>query len=254
MVYAFYSAMEPVSALLDELQALIDIGPDLRGTGRILYLLGCPVPREFSLEELQIYSEFLPKAAEHPFSKEQRFLHFLWDAFDRSPLSLSMNVAFLFRRMIAKRLFSDCGKNFCSEGDVRFNFGQFLSIGDDVFFNRGSYFDTKGGLKIGNSVGIGEFVRIFTHSHSESDHVIRTYAPVTIGEYAKIFSGAMILPGVSIGSQAIVAGGAVVTKDVPSNTIVAGIPARVIRDRENEGKLGKDLHHVWLYEGAFQDE
>jgi acetyltransferase-like isoleucine patch superfamily enzyme len=246
--------MEPVPDLLDELQTLIDHGPDLLGTERILELLGCPVSREFSLEELQIFSEFLPKGAEHPFHKEQRYLHFLWEAFDRSVLSLTMNIAFPFRRMIAKRLFFDCGKNFCSDVDVRFTFGQFLSVGDDVFFNRGSYFDTEGGLTIGNSVGIGELVRIFTHSHSESDHVVRTYAPVTIGEYAKVFGGAMILPGVTIGAQAIVAAGAVVTKDVPANTVVAGVPARVIRDRENEGKLGKDLHHVWLYEGAFQDE
>jgi len=246
--------MEPVPALLDELQNLIDLGPDLAGTERILYLLGCPVPPEVSLAELRIYSEFLPKAAEHPFSREQRFLHFLWDAFDRSPLSLSMNIAIPFRRMIAKRLFLDCGKNFISEGEVRFNFGQFMSVGDDVFFNRGSYFDTKGGLEIGTSVGIAEFVRVFTHSHSESDHAVRTYAPVRIGQYAKISAGALILPGMTIGAQAIVAGGAVVTTDVPANSIVAGVPARVVRDRENEGKLGKDLNHIWLHEGAFQDE
>jgi acetyltransferase-like isoleucine patch superfamily enzyme len=246
--------MEPVSVLLDELQDLVDLGPDLQGTEHILYLLGCPAPPGISLADIQLYSEFLPKGAEHPFSREQRFLHFLWDVFDRSPLSLSMNVAFPLRRMIARRVFADCGKNFISEGDVRFNFGQFLSVGDDVFFNRGSYFDTKGGLEIGDSVGIAEFVRIFTHSHSESDHAIRTYAPVRIGQYAKISAGAMILPGVTIGAQAVVAGGAVVTKDVPANAVVAGVPARVIRDRENEMKLGKDLNHIWLYEGAFQDE
>jgi acetyltransferase-like isoleucine patch superfamily enzyme len=246
--------MVPVSALLDELQDLIDLGPDLPGTERILYLLGCDVPPQVSLSELRLYSEYLPKAAEHPYSREQRFLHFLWDEFDRSPLSLSLNIAVPFRRMIARRLFSDCGKNFIADSGVRFNFGQFLAVGDDVFLNRGSYFDTKGGLEIGDSAGIAEFVRIFTHSHSESDHAERTYAPVRIGPFAKVSAGAVILPGVTIGAQAIVAGGAVVTRDVPPNAVVAGVPARVIRDRENEGKLGKDLNHWWLYEGAFQDE
>jgi acetyltransferase-like isoleucine patch superfamily enzyme len=246
--------MKTVSALLDEIQTLMNHGPDLQGTKHILSLLGCPIPREFSLEDLHLYSEYLPKGADHPFWKDDRFLHFLWDAFDRSLLSLSMNIAFPFRRMIATRLFSACGKNFNSEGDVRFNFGQFLSVGDDVFLNRGSYFDTKGILKIGNGVGIGEFVRIFTHNHSESDHTKRIYSPVVIGEYAKIFAGAMILPGVTIGPQSIVAGGAVVTKDVSPNTIVAGVPARPIRDRHNEGKLGKELRHIWLYNGVFQDE
>jgi acetyltransferase-like isoleucine patch superfamily enzyme len=245
---------EAVTALLGVIQPLIEGGPDARGTGQILSLLGCPVHPEMLLAEMRIYSEYLPKAAEYPFSTEQRFLHLLWDAFDRTPASLSMNIAFPFRRMIARRLFRRCGKNFNAEGDVRFNFGQFLSVGDDAFFNRGSYFDTKGGVTIGNAVGIGEFVRIFTHSHSESDHARRTYSAVTIGDYAKVFTGAMILPGVTIGPEAIVAGGSVVTRDVPAGTVVAGIPARVLRDRKTEGKEGKDLNHVWLYQGAFQDE
>jgi acetyltransferase-like isoleucine patch superfamily enzyme len=63
----------------------------------------------------------------------------------------------------------------------------------------------------------------------------------------------MIFPGVSIGEQAIVAGGAVVTGDVPPNTVVAGIPAKPIRPRKNEGKHREELNHIWLYNGAFQD-
>jgi acetyltransferase-like isoleucine patch superfamily enzyme len=245
---------EAVTALLGMIQPLIDCGPDARGTGQILSLLGCPVQPEALLTGMRLYSEYLPKAAEYPFSTGQRNLHFLWDAFDRSPSSLSVNIAFPFRRMIARKLFRRCGKNFNAEGDVRFNFGQFLSVGDDVFFNQGSYLDTKGGITIGHAVGIGEFVRIFTHSHGEADHTLRTYSPVAIGDYAKIFTGAMILPGVTIGREAIVAGGSVVTRDVPPGTVVAGIPARVLRDRKTEGKQGKGLNHTWLYQGAFQEE
>ncbi|OPZ43940.1 MAG: galactoside O-acetyltransferase [Euryarchaeota archaeon ADurb.BinA087] len=240
--------------LIRKIQLILEQGPDLDGTEKILSLLGCPPIDEQFLAGLRIYSDFLPRAADYPFSPEQRYLHVLWDAFDRSLFSLSMTVAFPLRRMIAKRLFRHCGKNFTSEGEVRFNFGQFLSVGDDVFFNRGSFIDTKGGVTIGDAVGIGEFVRIFTHTHSESLHSVRTYSPVTIKEYAKIFSGAMILPGVTIGRQAIVAGGAVVTTDVPENSVVAGVPARVIRERRTEGRTGADLDHVWLHRGAFQDE
>jgi len=242
------------SDLLGEIKSIIDAQLDTERTAEILSLLGCPVARNATLGELRIYSEYLPKAAENPFSTEQRFLHFLWDVFDRSPLSLSMNIAFPFRRMIAHKLFQHCGKNFNSEGEVRFNFGQFLSLGNDVFLNRGVFIDTKGGVNIGDSVGIGEFVRIFTHSHSESDHSRRTYSPVKIEDYAKIFTGAMILPGVTIGEQAIVAGGAVVTKDAPKNSVVAGIPARVMRERNTEGKIREELNHIWLHNGAFQDE
>ncbi len=244
----------PLQDLISEIQSILDSGLDLQGTERILSLVECPVLREPLLAGLRIYSDYLPKAAEYPFTSEQRFLHFLWDAFDRSLLALSMPIAFPFRRMVARRLFSACGKNFIAEGDIRFNFGQFLSVGDDVFMNRGSYIDTKGGVSLGDYVGIGEFVRIFTHSHSESNHYVRNYSPVRIGDYVKVFSGAMILPGVTIGPQAIVAGGAVVTSDVPSNSVVAGIPARVIRERKTDGRTGKDLNHIWLYEEAFQDQ
>jgi len=77
---------------------------------------------------------------------------------------------------------------------------------------------------------------------------------VVICDYTKVYSGAMILPGVTIGEQAIVAGGAVVTKDVPPNAVAAGIPAQVTRQRRNEGRSKEQLNHIWLYNGAFQDE
>jgi acetyltransferase-like isoleucine patch superfamily enzyme len=170
------------------------------------------------------------------------------------PSHLRQNFAIPFRRIIARRLFKECGKNFFAESNIRFNFGQYMSVGNDVFLNAGTFIDSKGGVVIGDAVGIGEFVRIFTHSHSESDHAKRTYAPVIIKDYAKIYTGAMILPGLSIGEQAIVGGGSVVTKDVPPNTVVAGIPAKPIRSRMNEGRRREQLNHIWLYKGAFQDE
>ena len=60
---------------------------------------------------------------------------------------------------------------------------------------------------------------ITTHSHSEASHMERTYAPVVIGDYAKVYSGTTIMPGVTIGEQAIVASGAIVTRDVPANMV-----------------------------------
>jgi acetyltransferase-like isoleucine patch superfamily enzyme len=206
------------------------------------------------LAELRLYSEYLPMAHEYPYTPDQRYLHFLWEAADKSPLSLATNFSMPFRRMIAKRLFRRCGKNFCCENGVRFNFGQFLEIGDNVFINAGTFLDSKGGITIGNSVGIGEYVRILTHTHSESDHTQRQYGRVIIGDFAKIYLGATIFHGIRIGEQAIVAAGAVVTKDVPANHVAAGIPAEVIRERHNDGLHREQLNHRWLYQGAFQDE
>lgn len=100
---------------------------------------------------------------------------------------------------------------------------------------------------IGNSVALAEDARIFTHSHSEASHMIREYKPVVIEDYAKIFAGATILPGVTVGRESIVAAGATVTADVPSHTVVAGAPAKVIRERKTEGRHEDELDHIWLF-------
>jgi acetyltransferase-like isoleucine patch superfamily enzyme len=243
-----------IKKLLDEIQGIINSGLDAGRTASILYLMGCPVPEEPLLSETRLYSEYLPMAYDYPFTPDQRYLHFLWEAVERSPLCLATNFSLPYRRMIAKKLFRHCGRNFCCENGVRFNFGQFIEIGNDVFMNAGTFLDSKGGITIGNSVGIAEFVRILTHTHSESNHAERTYGRVIIGDYAKIYAGAMIFHGIKVGEQAIVAGGAVVTKDVPANHVVAGIPAEVIRERHTEGRHREQLNHRWLYKGAFQDE
>jgi acetyltransferase-like isoleucine patch superfamily enzyme len=225
-----------LAPLLDEISGTIKSGLDAGKTASILYRIGCPVPEESLLAEMRLYSEYLPMASEYPFTEEQRYF------------------SFPFRRMLAKKLFRRCGRNFCCENGVRFNFGQFIEVGDDVFMNAGTFIDSKGGVSIGNAVGMGEYVRILTHSHSESDHTERTYGRVIIGDYAKIYSGAMIFYGIKVGEQAIVAAGAVVTKDVPANHVVAGIPAEVIRERHTEGRHREQLNHRWLADGAFQDE
>jgi len=232
---------------LGQIEAIIKAGLDADGTMRILELLRAPRMPQDILRRAMLYSETLPKAQEAPFTSEQRYLHFLWDAFDKLPLSLIAPFSIPFRRHLAHRLFAKCGKALIVEENVRFNFGQFISIGDNAFFNRNVFIDSKGGVTIGDSVALAEDVRVFTHSHSEASHMERTYAPVTIGDYAKVYSGATILPGVTIGEQAIVASRAMVTKDVPPNMVVAGIPAKIIRERHNEGKTREELDHIWLF-------
>lgn len=232
---------------LREINAIIQAGIEVEGVRRIFQLLEAPAYSNELIEDLTLYSELLPLGQENPFSPEQRYLHFLWDTLDKLPICLNANFSILFRRLIAGRLFKRCGTGFTAEENLRFNFGQNLEIGDFVFFNRGVFIDSKGGVSIGNSVGIGEDVRIFTHTHSEASHIIREYRPVIIKDYAKVYTGAMILPGVTVGEQAIVAAHTVVTKDVPASMVVAGTPARVIRARKTEGKTGDELDHIWLF-------
>lgn len=110
--------------------------------------------------------------------------------------------------------------------------GKMTSIGKKVFINFGCTFLDQGGITLEDGVFIGPGVKIATEGHPEKPerrHSLIT-APVVIRRNAWIGAGAIILPGVTVGENAIVAAGAVVTKDVTENTIVAGIPAKYIRD------------------------
>jgi acetyltransferase-like isoleucine patch superfamily enzyme len=194
-----------------------------------------------------MYSELLPLGRERPFTAEQRYLHFIWDTFDKLPVCLFANFAILVRRLIAEHLFKGCGAGFIAEENCRFNFGQNIMVGEFAFFGRNVLIDSGGEITIGNYAALSEDVRIFTHSHSESSHIDMEYRPVIIKDYAKVYTGAVILPGVTVGEQAIVASHAMVIEDVPPNTVVAGMPAQVIRERKTDGRAGEDLDHLWLY-------
>ena len=84
------------------------------------------------LQEFRLYSEYLPRIDDFPYTEEQRLLHLIWEIFDRLPLSIVANFAIPFRRILAKKIFKKCGKNFSCEEGVRFNFPQNIEIGDDV--------------------------------------------------------------------------------------------------------------------------
>ncbi|MDQ0222639.1 sugar O-acetyltransferase [Streptococcus moroccensis] len=111
------------------------------------------------------------------------------------------------------------------------DFGSHISLGKNVFINTGVMFVDLGGITIEDDVLIAPFVKITTVNHPTDPKDRRgvILKPVHIKKNAWIGAGATILPGITIGENAIVSAGAVVTKDVPENTIVAGIPARVIK-------------------------
>ena len=116
------------------------------------------------------------------------------------------------------------------------DFGQFIRLGKNIVINSGCLFMDRGGITLEDDVFVGPKVNLITENHPERPslrHNVYT-RPILIRRNAWIGAAAVILPGVTIGENAIVAAGAVVTKDVPDNVIVAGVPAKVIRPIETD--------------------
>lgn len=108
-----------------------------------------------------------------------------------------------------------------------------LTIGEGSSVGFHNHLDCRKGLTIGKSVCLASYVTVWTlhHDYNTVDFASKG-AAVTIGDYAWLCSHCIILPGVNIGEGAVVASGAVVTRDVPPYSVVGGVPARVIGQRD----------------------
>ena len=118
-----------------------------------------------------------------------------------------------------------------------------ISIGEDTIIGENAVLDGRDKLTIGNHVDMATEVMIYNGQHDVDDEVFKAVnAPVIIEDYVFIGPRAIILPGVKIGTGAVVGAGAVVTKDVEAFAIVGGVPAKLIRERRNKNpnyKLGR---------------
>ena len=122
-----------------------------------------------------------------------------------------------------------------------------ITIGRNTVLGDGIFLDGRHKLNIGNNVDIASQVMIYNSEHdidSADFHAVE--APVVIEDYVFIGPRAIILPGVRIGRGAVVAAGAVVTKDVEPHTVVGGVPAKFIRKRST------DLRYTLNYARLFQ--
>lgn len=111
------------------------------------------------------------------------------------------------------------------------DFGKNIHIGKNVFINACCHFQDHGGVTLGDGCQIGHNVVFATLNHgmAPEDRGTTYPAPIRLGKNVWVGSNATILQGVSIGDNSIVAAGAVVTRDVPENVIVAGVPAKIIK-------------------------
>ena len=119
---------------------------------------------------------------------------------------------------------------------IQIDFPKQIRFGQHVFINHSFTAMSIGGIWLGDRVQIGPHVTIVTDNHDFENRSILRCKPVHIESGAWIGANVTILPGVTIGENAVVAAGAVVTKDVPANSIVGGNPAKVIRMLKNDEK------------------
>lgn len=114
-----------------------------------------------------------------------------------------------------------------------------MVIGDQSWIGQNCFFHSAGGITIGRAVGIAPYVKILTSTHKEDDinkpilYCDLEFGEVVIEDGCDVGIGAIILPGVRIGEGSIIGAGSVVTKNVEPYSIVAGVPARLLRMRRN---------------------
>lgn len=118
------------------------------------------------------------------------------------------------------------------------DYGRNIRVGKRVFINSGCCFQDQGGIELGDGCLIGHQVVIATLNHDLDPNKRGSMIPakVTLGKNVWVGAHATILPGVTVGDNAVIAAGAVVTKDVPAYCVAAGVPARVIKQIEGAAK------------------
>lgn len=111
-----------------------------------------------------------------------------------------------------------------------------IVIGENTSIGWFTHLDGRGGLFVGDNTNISSYTKFITGTHDidDKDYVTAQFNPIKIGSRVWICTGAIILPGVTIGDGAVVAAGAVVTKDVAPYTVVGGVPAKMIRKRRED--------------------
>lgn len=142
------------------------------------------------------------------------------------------------REPVIRELLGAAGENPSVGPNFQCDYGLHITVGKNFLANYNVTILDIAPVKIGDYVMIGPNTLITTVGHPLSPLGRRKHLgkaePVTIGDDVWIGGNVTILPGVTIGSNVVVAAGAVVTKDVPNNCVVGGVPARVLRELEND--------------------
>lgn len=156
-------------------------------------------------------------------------LLWLWEMFDRSPLGENTALGVPFRRILARRIFRSCGRNFKAFPYVRFTFGYNMEVGDNVVVHRHVLLDDRGGIRMGNRSSVSDFANIYSHSHDIVEPREVATPRTIIGEGVRITYHATILAGVHVADDSMVGAMALATRDTRPHTVHVGIPAKPVK-------------------------
>ncbi|WP_100011325.1 sugar O-acetyltransferase [Lentibacillus sediminis] len=138
------------------------------------------------------------------------------------------------RTDLLKELFGSTGEKLFIEPDFRCDYGYNIHVGDNFYANFHCVFLDICEIRIGANCFMAPGVHIYTAAHpldpTERNSGVEFGKPVTIGDNVWIGGGSIVNPGVDIGNNAVIGSGSVITKDVPDHVVVAGNPARVIKE------------------------
>lgn len=145
--------------------------------------------------------------------------------------SIFLNLRKWFYQMLGAKM----GKNTFPCRRVEILLPQGLKLGDGVAVGWFAELDARGGITVDHDTNISSHVKMITGSHDIDDpNFTADFKPIHVGHHCWIGTGATILQGVNIGDGAVVAAGAVVTKDIPPYEIWGGVPAKCIRKRTDD--------------------
>lgn len=141
---------------------------------------------------------------------------------------------------ILNRCFGNYGKSSYIEQPIFFDYGFNVYIGNDFYSNINLTLLDTAIIKIGDRVLCGPNVSLITATHSSDPNIRGTLLengwPITIGDNVWLCANATVLPGVKIGSGSVIGAGCVVNKSVPPNSVVVGVPGKIIKQMEGEEK------------------
>jgi len=184
--------------------------------------------------DLKAFLDHLDKGLRVPGGSEtHRYMHML--AQEALRITMDMNNRYHepaeLRRLFSELTGRPVDGSFCLFPPFYTDCGKNITVGKNVFINSGCRFQDQGGIIIGDNAFIGHNAVLATLDHglSPSDRSSMYPARIVIGENVWLGANVTVLKGVTIGDNAVVAAGAVITQDVPANMVVGGVPAKAIK-------------------------